>query len=169
MPPTHLQQQIDLIARHERDFLERRTAPERFADAIAVSAGSATFAIAQILFVFAWVVWNVSASPATAHFDPKPFPILGLVLALEAILLTCFVLMRQSRLSRRSDERAHLELQVLLLTDKEITAVLVVCTAIAEKLGLQDLAKNKEIQDLSKETPIEEVAQSINTSLPKDP
>src|SRR6202040_2031757 len=53
-----------------------------------------------------------------------PFPLLGTLVALEAILLASIILMRQSRMSRRAEERDHLMLQVLLLTEKEITAVL---------------------------------------------
>lgn len=166
--PSHLQEQIDIIARHERDFLERRSRSERFTDSIAAFAGSLTFAIVQTVFVAGWVAWNLLPATSLEHFDPAPFQLLGVLLALEAILLTCFVLMRQARLSRRSDERAHLELQVLLLTDKEITAVLVLCTAIAEKLGLRDLAAKEDIQALSEETPIDDVAKSINKSLPKE-
>jgi uncharacterized membrane protein len=166
--PSHLQEQIDIIARHERDFLEHRSRSERIVDSIAGFAGSLTFAIVQTLFAVAWVAWNILPSTASRHFDAAPFPLLGVLLALEAILLTCFVLIRQSRLSRRSDERAHLELQVLLLADKEITAVLVLCTAIAEKLGLRDLAAQEDIQALSEETPIDDVAKSINKSLPKE-
>ena len=61
--------------------------------------------------------------PRTLHFDPYPYSLLGTVVALEGLLLASFILMRQTRLGRRSDEREHLMLQVLLLTEKEITAV----------------------------------------------
>jgi uncharacterized membrane protein len=166
---SHLQEQIDLIARHERDFLESRTRSERIADTIASFAGSLTFAAVQTFFVAAWILWNTLPRTEALHFDPMPFQLLGMLLALEAILLTCFVLIRQARIGRRSDERAHLELQVLLLADKEVTAVLVLCTAIAEKLGLSDLAAKEEIQALSEETPIDDVARRINKSLPKEP
>jgi uncharacterized membrane protein len=88
------------------------------------------------------------------------------LLALEAILLGSFILMRQSRMSRRSDERDHLMLQVLLLTEKEITAVLGMDRQIAEKMGLQKVAKGPKIQQLSQDTSIEVMAQTIQESLP---
>lgn len=86
-------------------------------------------------------------------------------MALEAILLASFILMRQSRMSRRGDERDHLMLQILLLTEREITAVLGMERQIAGRMGLEDVAKNKEIETLSQDTSIADVAQTIQESL----
>jgi uncharacterized membrane protein len=74
--------------------------------------------------------------------------------------------MRQTRLGRRSDERDHLMLQILLLTEKEITAVLGLNREIASEVGLEDSANTRKMRELSKDTPIEEVAQSIQQNLP---
>jgi len=74
--------------------------------------------------------------------------------------------MRQIRMSRRSDERDHLMLQILLLTEKEITAVLGMDRQIAGSVGLQKVAKDKEIEQLSQHTSIDDMAQSIQESLP---
>jgi hypothetical protein len=76
--------------------------------------------------------------------------------------------MRQSRLSRRADEREHLMLQVLILTEKEVTAVLNLQKQMAIKMGLPAPGSDSEIAALSQETSIDEVAQSIRESLPKD-
>jgi hypothetical protein len=76
--------------------------------------------------------------------------------------------MRQSRLSRRSDEREHLMLQVLILTEKEVTAVLNLQRRVAEKEGLPAVIGDAEISQLSQTTSIDEVAQTIRESLPKD-
>jgi uncharacterized membrane protein len=87
---------------------------------------------------------------------------------LEAIVLSSFILMRQSRMSRRSDERDHLMLQVLLLTEKEITALLGMNRQIAERMGLQKVARDKNIEELSQDTSIEGMAQTIQESLPTE-
>jgi hypothetical protein len=76
--------------------------------------------------------------------------------------------MRQSRLSRRSDEREHLMLQVLILTEKEVTAVLNLQRQVAEKVGLPAVIADAKIAQLSKDTSIDEVAQTIRESLPND-
>jgi uncharacterized membrane protein len=76
--------------------------------------------------------------------------------------------MRQTRMSRRSDEREHLMLQVLLLSEKEITAVLGVNRQIAERIGLHQVAKDKGLEQLSQDTSIEGMAQTIKESLPTE-
>jgi uncharacterized membrane protein len=73
--------------------------------------------------------------------------------------------MRQSRLARRADEREHLVLQILLLTEKEVTAVISMNQQIANKVGLSDMKNSKEIEQLSRNTSIDEVAQDIQKSL----
>ena len=50
----------------------------------------------------------------------RPLPALALFVALEAILLASFILMRQGLLAKRADERSHLMLQLLLLAEKEM-------------------------------------------------
>ena len=166
--PNHLQQHIDLIARHEQDFLERRTAAERLADTVAGWMGSLKFISGHIAILILWVGINTLSTTKRFRFDPYPYSILDLIFAFEAILLASFVLMRQSRLGRRSEERNHLELQVLLLTEKELTALLGLCRAIAAHMGLKEIAKDKNIEQLSQHTPIDEVAQSIRDNLTEE-
>jgi len=85
---------------------------------------------------------------------------------MESILAASFILIRQSRLGRRSDERDHLMLQILMLTEKEITAVLGMDRHIATEMGLTKEANNPEVRELSQETSIDAVAQTIKESLP---
>ena len=73
--------------------------------------------------------------------------------------------MRQARLARRADERDHLMLQILLLTEKEITAVVGMNREIASQLGLTKVAKDREIEELGKRTSIDDVAQTIQDNL----
>lgn len=164
MPQNHIQEHIELIAKHEEDFLAQRTQAERMGDSIAAFAGSIRFVVLHVLFFFAWIGWNTILP--VRHFDPFPFAMLDTVVALEAILLASFILMRQARTARRSDERDHLMLQILLLTEKEITAVLGVDRQIAKQVGLDKVANSTEIRELSQQTSIDDVAQTIKESLP---
>ncbi len=66
--------------------------------------------------------------------------------------------MRQARLARRADEREHLMLQILLLTEKEVTAVISMNHQIATKVGLQEMENSKEIEQLGRTTSIDDVA-----------
>lgn len=79
---------------------------------------------------------NTARVGPVPHFDPAPFPMLDTVVALEAILLASFILMRQSGLAKRADERDHLMLQIQLLSEREVSVVVKMNQQIAERIGL---------------------------------
>jgi uncharacterized membrane protein len=168
MSQTHIQEHVDLIAKHEQDFLTNRTAAERLGDSIAGFAGSLHFVAIHLAVFAGWMIFNTASFTLPRHFDPPPFSLLGTIVAIEAILLASIILMRQSRMSRRAEERDHLMLQVLILTEKEITAVLGMNRQIAGKVGLRQVADDKEIEQLSQHTSIDDVAQTIKDQLPSE-
>ena len=69
-------------------------------------------------------------------------------------------------MSRRGEERDHLMLQVLLLTEKELTALLKMDRQIAQQVGLGTVADANEMRELSQHTSIEEVAQTLKDTMP---
>ena len=172
MPPTytqgHVQEHIELIARHEQEFLAKRTRTERLGDRMAAFIGSLAYVAFHVAMCAAWIFWNTLPLAGGRRFDPWPFPLLDTVLAFEAILVASFILMRQSRMSRRAEERDQLMLQILLLSEREITAVLGMERRIADHLGLKEIAQDQEISQLSQQTSIDEVAQIIQESLPPE-
>jgi uncharacterized membrane protein len=168
MSQTHVQEHIDVIAKHEQEFLAKRTRAERLGDSIAAFVGSLSFVAIHLSFFVVWMLVNTLPPGAIPHFDPFPFSLLGTVVALEGIVLASFIIMRQARMSKRAEERDHLMLQILLLTEKEITAVLGMDRQIAAQVGLSQVAKDKEITQLSKPTSIDDVAQAIQEGLPTE-
>jgi uncharacterized membrane protein len=163
MSQSHIEEQIELIAQHEQEFLDRRTPAERVSDGIAGFIGSLPFITLHLFIFAAWIVLNLL--PHTRHFDPKPFSLLQTCVAMEAIFAASFILMRQARMGRRSDERDHLMLQILLLTEKELTALLGMDRQIASEMGLTRVANSPEVRDLSQQTSIAAVAQTIKDNL----
>ena len=162
---SHVQDHIDLVAKHEQEFLERRTLSERIGDGIGAAIGSLTFVIFHACWFTAWLLVNTTHLTHIPHFDPYPFPLLDLFVALEAIFLASFIVMRQQRMSRRSDERDHFILQILLLAEKEVTASLSMEREMAKKLGLSNVANDEEVQELSLHTSVEDVAENLKESL----
>jgi hypothetical protein len=79
----------------------------------------------------------------------------------EGISSYCGLNLQQSRMSRRSDERDHLILQILMLTEKEITAAPVIERQIADSMGIEKVAKDVGIERLTQETSIDAVAQEV--------
>jgi Protein of unknown function (DUF1003) len=71
--------------------------------------------------------------------------LLGVIVAVEAVILSSFILRRQNRMMRRGERRDYLNLQVDLLAEKEITKVLQMVRAICGHIGLQDIMADTEI------------------------
>src|ERR1700744_3382562 len=163
--PNHLQDHIETIVKHEQEFQASRSRGERIGDRIATFAGSFPFVAIHITFFVAWVATNTLSVGNLPHFDPKPFPLLDTGVALEAILLASFILMRQSGLAKCADERDHLMLQILLLTEREVSAVVNMNHQIAERVGLSAISRDVEIQKMAKPTSIDHVAQTIQENL----
>ena len=106
-----------------------------------------------------WISWNIYAA---SRFDPYPFPLLSAFLALEAVLLTSFVLIRQNAMDLQSERRNHLDLQINLLAEKEATSILKALGEIAEKFDI-DLSRDAENSELSKDTPVESIARDLRS------
>ena len=160
------QSHIDSIVRQEEEALERRSSAERFADAVGVFAGSLLFVVLHLVLVIAWLLVNSGKIHGARPFDPYPFSLLGVIVAVEAVILSSFILMRQNRMMRRGDRRDHLNLQVDLLAEKEITKVLQMVRAICGQMGLQNIMADKEIGELSQTTSIESLSQTLEDRLP---
>src|ERR1035441_8773556 len=106
------QSHIDSIVRQEEEELERRSSSERRADAIGGFAGSLLFVVLRLVLLAAWLLINSGKIPSARPFDPYPFSLLGVIVAVEAVILSSFILMRQNRMMRRGERRDHLNLQV---------------------------------------------------------
>jgi hypothetical protein len=85
----------------------------------------------------------------------------------EAVILFSFILMRQNRMMHRGERRDHLNLQVDLLAEKEITKVLQMVRAICERMGLQNVMADKAIGELSENTSIESLSRRLEDRLPE--
>jgi uncharacterized membrane protein len=160
------QSHIDSIVRQEEEALERRSISERFADGVGQFAGSLPFVVFHLVLLVAWLLVNNGEIRGLRPFDPYPFSLLGMIVAMEAVILSSFILMRQNRMMRRGELRDHLNLQVDLLSEKEITKVLQMVRAICGHMGLQDIMGDKEIRELTQTTSIESLSQTLEDRLP---
>src|ERR1700680_2773635 len=157
---------IDSIVRQEEEALERRSCSERVADGVGGFAGSLPFVLLHLVVVVGWLLVNSGKIPPIRPFDPYPFSLLGVIVAVEAVILSSFILMRQNRMTRRGERRDHLNLQVDLLAEKEITTLLQMVRAICGQMGLQNITTNKDIRELSQNTSIESLSRSLEDRLP---
>ena len=102
----------------------------------------------HVLWFGLWVSVNVGLIPGVTPFDPFPFPFLTMTVSLEAIFVAWFVLASQNRLARESDKRSHLNLQIDMLTEREMTAVLRLLQDIARHLEVNTSVTPEQLRDV---------------------
>jgi uncharacterized membrane protein len=126
-------QNVKTIMHLEDAAKANRDLTDRMADIIARFCGSFTFVWVHLIWFGAWVI--VNDLPGVPHFDPFPFTFLTLVVSLEAIFLSAFILISQNHETRLSERRNQLDLQINLLTEQENTKMLKLLERIAHKVG----------------------------------
>ena len=150
--PSAVEENVQAIKRWQKAIQLTRSKAEHVSDWIACVVGSGAVLVLHVLWFGAWVAVNLGAIRGIRPFDPFPFPFLTMTLSLEAIFLALFVLASQNRLAREADQRSHLDLQVDLLAEREMTAVLQLLQDIAEHLDVKTTATPEQLRDLMKKT-----------------
>lgn len=119
----------------------RRTPQERIADAVTRFTGSMAFVWLHVILYSFWILVNLGRLPRLhiPRFDPT-FVVLAMEASVEAIFLSTFVLISQNRMAARAEQRADLDLQVSLLAEHEVTRLITLVTAIAQKMGVDEAA-----------------------------
>jgi uncharacterized membrane protein len=124
------------IAEMQRKVTEARTLAGRIADGITNFTGSMAFVYVHVVWFAVWILLNVGLIhiPRISEFDKFPFSLLTMIVSLEAIFLSTFVLISQNRLACASEKRAELDLQVNLLAEQKATKVLEMLDQITQQL-----------------------------------
>jgi len=138
---------------------KKRGLQGKVADVITDFSGSMAFVYIHVGWFGLWILAN-SGWFGLPKFDPFPYGLLTLVVSLEAIFLSAFVLISQNRLSDEADQRANLDLQIGLLTEHEITKVLRMLDEIREHLGITG-SDDQDLQELEQEVHPEDVLAEI--------
>lgn len=141
---------------------------DRIIARIASATGSLRFLLIHLLVFFTWIFLN-TGTRLEHKFDPYPFPLLGLTVACEAVLLSTVVLIEQNWMNRRDERREHLHLQVNLLAEQEITKVLYLQRLICRRLGISEAERDEELLDMSRETAVDQLAEELGNALDSEP
>ncbi len=162
--PPSAEANINTIVRLEEDALKRRTVADHISDVIANFVGSIPFVAIHVLWFGVWVGLNAGLW----KFDPYPFQLLCMLVSLEGVLLSTFVLIKQNRMSQRADQRSHLDLQINLLAEKEVTKVLQLQRLICQRLGIREAEIDQEVLELSNVTAVDNLAHELQEKMPMD-
>lgn len=140
---------------------KRRTGlAERLSDRVTRFAGSMTFVVVHALAYGAWIGINVGVVVGLKPFDPS-FVVLAMEASVEAIFLSTFVLISQNRMMGQAAEQSDLDLQINLLTEHELTRLVKLVDAMAQKMGVNvgDRAELDEVErDVSPEAVLDKLA-----------
>ena len=99
---------------------QRRSAPQRHSESLGDLFGRPAFLVVILVFVSVWIGANLALSArGRAPFDEPPYHWLQGVIALVALLVTTVVLIKQNRLDKLGEQRAHLDLKVTLLIEQK--------------------------------------------------
>src|SRR5215210_8629376 len=152
-------------ARHSHD----RSRMEIFASRLTEIASSTGFFFFHVFAFSAWILWNLGLF-GLPQFDPFPYGLLTMIVSLEAIFLSIFVLMSQSRESAIGELREELTLQVNLRIEEEVTKTLHLVAGLYSRLNLQ-LADDPELramlEPLDPKRIEEDLAEQIQKSIPR--
>ena len=167
-PPSLVAENIDAIVQAEEDALLRRPRREAMLEAVGSFVGTPWFVIAHAIAIAIWVLVNIGLIPLVRPFDRYPYNLLSTVASVEAVLLVAFVLAKQNRMGRMAEQRAHLDLQVNLLTEREASKALQLLQKLCEKHGIQSGIRDPEIQELSQRTEVEHFVDELRKRLPDE-
>jgi uncharacterized membrane protein len=152
---------VEEIARLERGEVAGLRSTEKLSIAITSAVGTFASAALHVALLAGWCAWN-TLGPSTLRFDPYPFGLLTMFVSMEGVVLAILVLITQNRMSAQTDRRDHLELQVNLLAEQEMTMVLRMLGRISDHLGVApDDRERAEARELMEETNIYELMEEL--------
>lgn len=150
----------DPVARNIADILElesrelaRTTRAQLWLEKLSHWLAHPAFPIALLFFTALWIGLNVTTIRlGIPRFDPPPFPWLWGLLTLIALLTTTIVLIGQGRQSTLAEQRAHLDLQINLLTEQKVTKLIHLLEELRTDLPGVRMRHDPHVSDLKKPT-----------------
>src|SRR5688572_5573613 len=170
VPPTPRPDGADPIkanlataAHLERATQMARTHAHRLAARVTGIAGSGVAIVLHAVWFAGWILANLGFFGVRV-FDPPPFSLLTMIVSLEVIFLTLAVLLNQNQMTAQAHKRAHLEFQVTLLTEREITLMLRMLKELSDHLEMRS-STARELEVLLKDTDVAALATKVDAAL----
>jgi uncharacterized membrane protein len=142
-----------------------RSTVERIADWMTRRASSTSFLMFHVIWFAGWMLLNTGLLPWPA-FDPFPFGLLTMIVSLEAIFLSIFVLMTQNRESYIAELREELALQVNLRMEAEVTKTLQLVAGLYTRLGYR-MGEDPELREMLEPLEPEEMEKELIDQIEK--
>ena len=106
------------------EFERISTFHTRLAVKITESSGTMGFVYFHTIWFVLWVLCNNGNFGPYFVFDPYPYGLLTMIVSLEAIFLSTFIMIGQNIMTQQSELRSELDYQVNLKTEKEVAEIM---------------------------------------------
>lgn len=120
----------------EAKSLRNRPPLVKFADDLTSWTGTPHFLLLNAYIFLIWIIINFGIIPGLEPFDPYPFGLLTMMVSLEAIFLSIFVLISQNRSAYISTIRDEVHLQINMQSEREVTKILQILGEMRKKMGI---------------------------------
>jgi uncharacterized membrane protein len=156
--PPNIADNIEEIVGLEGRDREAMGLSDHFADLMTRFSGSMLFVWAHVVWFGIWIGLN---EIGLVTFDAFPFGFLTMIVSLEAIFLSTFVLISQNRQALQADRRAKVDLQVNMVAEQEITKLIALVGEVHEHLGLRH-GKDEELAHMQKAMHVTRLADAVD-------
>jgi uncharacterized membrane protein len=113
--------------------------------------GSPAFFAFAVAFIAMWIIVNIwGMNHGWRHVDTPPFFFLQGLVSCNALLLTVAVLIRQNRMAQVAEHRAHLDLQINMLTEQKVTKLLQILDASQRDSAAAPERHDDEVHEMTK-------------------
>jgi uncharacterized membrane protein len=137
-------------------------ASDHLASKVTAFSGSMLYVWLHVVWFSIWILINV-VSLIFKPFDSYPFGLLTMIVSLEAIFLSTFVLISQNREAIQADRRAKVDLQVNMIVEREVTKVMDMISVIQSHLGIKPV-DDQELSDMQEKTHVGKLADSVDAA-----
>jgi uncharacterized membrane protein len=160
----HINSNIEsMVAFHEREQ-DKRGPWQQSLERIGPLVGRPVYLASLASVVVTWVANAIARALGYHAVDPPPFAWLQGLLTLVAILTTTVVLITQNGLAKLEQQRAHLDLQVNLLTEQKVTTVIRLLEELRRDLPMVKDRHDAEANALQQRTDTAQVLAALTES-----
>jgi len=143
---------------------ETKKLSDKIADFLTNYFGTINFFSLNALFFLVWMLLNTGIFSGIPIFDPFPYGLLTMVVSLEAIFLSIFVLISQNRASEIAEIREEVDLVVNVRAEQEITKMLKMLDEIHHHLGLH-VHNDQELKSMKQRMNLDEIRDELMSEL----
>lgn len=152
-----------IIQSFEAKAHKKSSFSDKIADKLTSHFGSFGFLIVNLVVFASWIIINKGLVPGVPIFDPYPFVLLITIVSLEAIILTTIILMSENREKQIGTLRDEMQLQVELITEKEISKVLQILKLIINNQGIK--YTDEDLEEMIKEVDTSYIERKLHDQL----